>query len=221
MMFKRIIRFLLLFLNSYVNFRVAGDVWMKRLGLVVVGFLVINLMVVSWFLLGKDDAKQPIVLTASENLKIVEARTAYGTHKRYDYTDEWEISGPQPVETREYQLKLNSEEWLDRDAHLSDFINTFNNISSFIKLSLEESQENAREQIYIDRTENCGKVHTIRIRNYMWGFQAGFSSIDVKTVSQQGIESVIDKSMSPMKNKAATSIQKLEKGTITIFSFNK
>ena len=127
------------------------------------------------------------------------------------FADEWEHTGGLLVNTREYQLKLNSEDWKDRYKTLDDFIRKISSLSEgLILLDKHYSQENVREQIYIDKTDRCGRTESIRIRNYVSGYQKGTSTIDLKYVSQNSKENILSKNITVKDEFKETSIFKLE-----------
>ena len=141
------------------------------------------------------------------------SKNAWGQDIKVKYADEWEHSNGAIVHAQEYQLKLDSRLWTYRDQYLNEFLKTLNDLAEgLFRFSLFDSVENVRTQSYVDDTTGCGKKKSVRIRNYIWGFQSGFSTVDIKSISQEGIESVIDEALDPNPSLLATSIQKLEKG---------
>jgi len=125
--------------------------------------------------------------------------------------DQWEQTAGELVHTREYQLKLLSREWSNRFDQLNYMILRINkHADSLFELSVLNSTENVREQIYIDKTSSCGHRETIRIRNYVWGDQAQTSTIDNKLVSPEGVDLLDAFDLRPPESLKKTSIRKLE-----------
>ena len=130
---------------------------------------------------------------------------------KYLYADEWEHSRGETVFTREYQIKLNSTQWKNRKNQLNFVVKTINEYADgLFYISQNKGEENVREQIYIDKTSNCGHKETIRIRNYLWGFQKNKSTIDNKYVSQEGLDLLHPINLFAPKKLNKTSIMKIE-----------
>ena len=114
--------------------------------------------------------------------------------------------------TTEYQIVIPEDvlsKWKSRDTEMRKWMEYFEENSEYFKLSNSEINSGTRYQYYID-TKGKNKCYEIRVREFVDGFMAGATTVDIKGNSK--FEYFANQyNFTPSPTFAANSSQKLER----------